>query len=81
MVFFGFYFTYIIYSIAAGISSEISSVLVLSGVSAMDDLHQFGYRPFVILDGVFEIPPKSEDTTYAVTNEELEDAERRASLL
>jgi hypothetical protein len=48
----------------------------------MDDLDQFAYRPCVILDGVFEIPPNTsaESQSYAVTNEELEEAERRVSL-
>lgn len=55
-------------------------MLVLSGVSAMDELYQFGYRPFVILDGVFEIPDASK-TDYVVSTEELEEAERRVSLL
>lgn len=46
----------------------------------MDELYQFGYRPFVILDGVFEIPHASK-TDYVVSTEELEEAERRVSLL
>ncbi|KAI8091988.1 HAD-like domain-containing protein [Thamnidium elegans] len=65
--------------IAAGISSEINSVLVLSGVTGMNDLTQFAYRPYIILDGVFQIP--NDDTTNRVSNQELEEAERRASLL
>ncbi len=38
--------------IVAGVESEIDTVLVLSGVTSMDDLHGFAYRPTMILDGV-----------------------------
>lgn len=41
--------------IVAGVESEIDTVLVLSGVTSMDDLTQFAYRPRVILDGVGDI--------------------------
>ncbi|MFW5689015.1 MAG: HAD-IIA family hydrolase [Spirochaetota bacterium] len=41
--------------IVAGVESEIDTVLVLSGVTSMDDLPQFAYRPRVILNGVGEI--------------------------
>jgi len=42
--------------IVAGINSEIDSVLVLSGVTNMEDLRSFPYRPYVVLGGVYEIP-------------------------
>ena len=42
--------------IVAGISSEIDSVLVLSGVTAMEDLAPFAYRPYLVLSGIGEIP-------------------------
>ncbi|KAI9314835.1 HAD-like domain-containing protein [Dichotomocladium elegans] len=42
--------------IVAGISSEIDPVLVLSGVTQMEDLASFAYRPYLILSGVYEIP-------------------------
>ncbi len=38
--------------IVAGVESEIDTVLVLSGVTSMADLHQFAYRPKMILEGV-----------------------------
>lgn len=43
----------------------------------MNDLNQFAYRPYIILDGVFEIP--NNDTTNKVSDEELEEAERRVN--
>ncbi len=42
--------------IVAGIETEIETILVLSGVTARDELGQFAYAPLHILDGVFEIP-------------------------
>jgi len=42
--------------IIAGIETEIETALVLSGVTQMDDLGGFPYRPKHILEGVFEIP-------------------------
>ncbi|KAI9599301.1 HAD-superfamily hydrolase, subfamily IIA [Syncephalis fuscata] len=42
--------------IAAGIGSEIDSVLVLSGVTKASDLEEFAYQPYTILDGIFAIP-------------------------
>ena len=42
--------------IVAGVESEIETVLVLSGVTRLDDISRFPYRPRHILDGVFEIP-------------------------
>ncbi len=38
--------------IIAGIETDIDTVLVLSGVTTMDDLEKFPYRPKYILDGV-----------------------------
>ncbi|MDR2480127.1 MAG: HAD-IIA family hydrolase [Treponema sp.] len=42
--------------IVAGVETEIETVLVLSGVTSLDDLAAFPYQPRHILDGVFEIP-------------------------
>ncbi|MDR0553831.1 MAG: HAD-IIA family hydrolase [Treponema sp.] len=42
--------------IVAGVESEIETVLVLSGVSRIEDIPLFPYQPKHILDGVFEIP-------------------------
>ncbi|KAI8088899.1 HAD-like domain-containing protein [Halteromyces radiatus] len=63
--------------IVAGITSEIDPVLVLSGVTSMDMLQQYAYRPYLILGGVYEIP--DEDERHLVTDQELEDASRRVS--
>jgi NagD protein len=41
--------------IVAGMESEIETVLVLSGVTSLDDLGACPYRPKHILEGVFEI--------------------------
>lgn len=41
--------------ILAGVEAEIDTVLVLSGVTARDDLRHFSYRPRVVLDGVGDI--------------------------
>jgi len=41
--------------IIAGIESEIDTVLVLSGVSSLDTVKTFPYRPAIILNGVGEI--------------------------
>lgn len=62
----------------AGITSEIDPVLVLSGVTAMEELPQFAYRPYLILGGVYEIP--NEDKRNLVTENDLEEAGRRVSL-
>jgi NagD protein len=43
--------------IVAGVEAEIDTVLVLSGVTKMEDISRFPYRPRYILKGVFEIPP------------------------
>jgi NagD protein len=41
--------------IIAGIESEIETVLVLSGVTAKEDLNRFPYRPDYVLEGVGEV--------------------------
>jgi NagD protein len=41
--------------IIAGIESNVDTVLVLSGVTAMEDIDNFPYRPKYILDGVKDI--------------------------
>jgi NagD protein len=46
--------------IIAGIESEITTVLVLSGVSTEKSLKKFAYSPNYILDGVGNIPPEKE---------------------
>lgn len=48
--------------IIAGIESGLDSVLVLSGVTARNDIEQYAYRPRLILDGVGDIPPSDEQT-------------------
>ncbi|SAM04495.1 hypothetical protein [Absidia glauca] len=65
--------------IVAGISSEIDSVLVLSGVTDMNELSSFAYRPYVILGGVYEIP--NQDEKNIVSETDMEEASRRASYL
>jgi NagD protein len=45
--------------IVAGVESEIETVLVLSGVTALRDIPRFPYQPRYILEGVFEIPDSS----------------------
>lgn len=42
--------------IIAGIESEIETVLVLSGVTTIEDLPRFAYAPHYVLDGVGQIP-------------------------
>ncbi len=42
--------------IIAGIEADIETVLVLSGVTAKEDLQRFAYRPHYTLTGVGEIP-------------------------
>jgi len=42
--------------ILAGIEAEIETVLVLSGVTIIEDLKKFAYRPHYVLAGVGEIP-------------------------
>ncbi|KAJ4460390.1 putative Dihydroxyacetone phosphatase [Paratrimastix pyriformis] len=46
--------------IIAGIESEITTCLVLSGVTSREELDQFAYQPSIILDGIADIlPPPS----------------------
>jgi NagD protein len=42
--------------IIAGVEAEIETILVLSGVTAREDMGRFSYAPRHILEGVFEIP-------------------------
>ena len=42
--------------IIAGIESGLDTVLVLSGVTAKEDIEQYPYRPRIVLDGVGNIP-------------------------
>jgi NagD protein len=42
--------------IVAGVESDIETVLVLSGVTALEDIPAYPYQPKHILEGVFEIP-------------------------
>jgi NagD protein len=42
--------------IVAGVESDIETVLVLSGVTALEDVPAYPYQPKHILEGVFEIP-------------------------
>ncbi|KAI9272932.1 HAD-like domain-containing protein [Phascolomyces articulosus] len=65
--------------IVAGISSEIDPVLVLSGVTSMEELALFAYRPYLILGGVYEIP--SDDKKHIISESDMEAASRRASYL
>lgn len=44
----------------AGIESGLDTVLVLSGVTALEDIDKFPYRPRLVLSGVGEIPPAAE---------------------
>ena len=41
--------------VIAGIESGIDSVLVLSGVSSMDSIKDFPYRPKFILNGICDL--------------------------
>ncbi|HIV67510.1 MAG TPA: HAD-IIA family hydrolase [Candidatus Butyricicoccus stercorigallinarum] len=43
----------------AGIESGLDTVLVLSGVTAPEDINNFPYRPRLVLSGVGEIPPSA----------------------
>lgn len=73
-----FLFSYFHCSIVAGITSEIDPVLVLSGVTSMEMLSQYAYRPYLILGGVYEIP--DEDERHKVSESDMEEAARRVSL-
>lgn len=44
--------------IVAGMESGLMTALVLSGVSTMENIKEFSYRPSVILNGVGDIPVK-----------------------
>ena len=44
--------------IVAGMESGLMTALVLSGVSTLDNIKEFSYRPSVILNGVGDIPVK-----------------------
>ena len=48
--------------IVAGIESELDTVLVLSGVTDIDTMKLFPYRPAYILGGVGDIPKDEIDT-------------------
>ena len=41
--------------IIAGIETEIDTILVLSGVTTVEGMNKFPYRPKYVLDGVGEI--------------------------
>jgi NagD protein len=43
--------------IIAGVEAEITTVLVLSGVTRKDDLVRYAYQPNYVLNGVGDIPP------------------------
>jgi NagD protein len=42
--------------IVAGVEAEIETILVLSGVTTLQDIPAYPYQPKYILEGVFEIP-------------------------
>jgi NagD protein len=42
--------------IVAGVEAEIETILVLSGVTAREDISRFPYGPKHVLEGVYEIP-------------------------
>ena len=42
--------------IIAGVESEIHTILVLSGVTSVNEMRRFSYRPDYVLDGVYRIP-------------------------
>ena len=44
--------------IIAGVESEITTTLVLTGVTNRGDLRRFAYRPDVVLDGIGDIVPQ-----------------------
>ncbi|MBO7175684.1 MAG: HAD family hydrolase, partial [Spirochaetaceae bacterium] len=47
--------------VISGLESGMSTVLVLSGVSTMDTLKTYAYRPTVVLDGVGDIVRMAEE--------------------
>ena len=44
--------------IVAGMESGLMTALVLSGVSTLENIKEFSYRPSIILNGVGDIPNK-----------------------
>ncbi len=44
--------------IVAGMESGLTTALVLSGVSTLENIKEFSYRPSIILNGVGDIPTK-----------------------
>ena len=44
--------------IVAGIETGLDTALVLSGVTDLNDIKKYPYRPRLILDGVGDIPGK-----------------------
>lgn len=42
--------------IVAGLESEISTILVLTGVTAPEDIESFAYRPHYVVEGVGRLP-------------------------
>ena len=42
--------------IVAGIESQLDPILVLSGVTAKEDLVKFPYQPYIVLNGIYEVP-------------------------
>ena len=44
--------------IVAGMESGLMTALVLSGVSTLENIKEFSYRPSIILNGVGDIPSK-----------------------
>ena len=45
----------------AGIETGLDTVLVLSGVTAREDIKKFPYRPRLVLNGVGDIPGAASD--------------------
>ena len=58
--------------IIAGIESNVDTVLVLSGVTAKEDIDNFPYRPKYVLNGVGDIVKAAEFSNREFTAEELE---------
>ena len=44
--------------IVAGIESMLDPVLVLSGVTQKEDLIKFPYQPYIVLNGIGDIPTR-----------------------
>ena len=51
--------------IVAGMESGLMTALVLSGVSTLENIKEFSYRPSIILNGVGDIPSKYHYTSRA----------------